>query len=52
MIGQNLQGRYSEIRAQSDYEINLKAEQEIQSMMRHLEKQDDMIKKVLDKLEK
>jgi uncharacterized membrane protein len=52
MIGQNLQGRYIEIRAQSDYEINLKAEQEIQSMMRHLEKQDDMIKKVLDKLEK
>ncbi len=52
MIGQNLQGRYAETRAQSDYEINLKAEQEIQSIMKHLEKQDESIKKILDKLEK
>jgi uncharacterized membrane protein len=51
MIGQNLQGRYSEIRAQSDYEINLKAEQEIQSIMKHLEKQDDLIKKILEKVD-
>ncbi len=51
MIGQNLQGRYSEIRAQSDYEINLKAEQEIQSIMKHLEKQDDLIKKILEKID-
>lgn len=51
MIGQNLQGRYSEIRAQSDYEINLKAEEEIQKIMRHLEKQDDLIKKILEKID-
>lgn len=51
MIGQNLQGRYSEIRAQSDYEINLKAEEEIKKIMKHLEKQDDLIKKILEKLE-
>lgn len=51
MIGQNLQGRYSEIRAQSDYEINLKAEEEIQAIMTHLKKQDDLIKKILEKLE-
>lgn len=29
MVGQNLQGKHSEIRAENDYQINLKAEKEI-----------------------
>lgn len=29
MIGQNLQGKHAEIRAENDYQINLKAEKEI-----------------------
>jgi uncharacterized membrane protein len=37
MIGQNLQGRHSEIRAQSDYEVNVKAEKEIDAILMHLE---------------
>src|SRR5262249_200993 len=30
MIGQNLQGRHAELRAQSDFEVNVKAEKEIE----------------------
>lgn len=29
MIGQNLQGKHAEVRAENDYQINLKAEKEI-----------------------
>ncbi len=29
MVGQNLESRHSEIRAETDYEVNLKAEKEI-----------------------
>jgi len=37
LIGQNLQGRHSEIRAQSDYEVNVKAEKEVDVLLMHLE---------------
>ncbi len=37
MVGQNLQDRQSEVRAQLDYETNLKAEKEVEILMRHLE---------------
>jgi uncharacterized membrane protein len=37
MIGQNLQSRHADIRAQSDYEVNVKAEQEIDAILMHLE---------------
>jgi uncharacterized membrane protein len=37
MIGQNLQGKHAEIRAQSDYEVNVKAEHEIDVILMHLE---------------
>lgn len=39
MVGQNLQGRHSELRAESDFEINRKAEKEIQAILLHLEHQ-------------
>jgi uncharacterized membrane protein len=39
MVGQNLQGRHAELRAQSDFEVNLKAEQEVQVILAHLEQQ-------------
>jgi uncharacterized membrane protein len=39
MVGQNLQGRHAELRAQHDYEINCKAEQEIETILQHLEYQ-------------
>jgi uncharacterized membrane protein len=36
MVGQNLQGKHSEIRAENDYEINLKAEKEIAELKKDL----------------
>lgn len=39
MVGQNLQGRHSEIRAQADFEVNTKAEEEVEAILLHLEQQ-------------
>jgi uncharacterized membrane protein len=43
MVGQNLQNRHSEIRAENDYEINVKAEGEVEQILRHLENQNEML---------
>jgi uncharacterized membrane protein len=51
MIGQNLQGRHAEKRAESDFEVNVKAEKEIETILLHLEHQNDLMLKILDKLE-
>jgi uncharacterized membrane protein len=37
MIGQNLQNRYSEIRSQSDYEVDVRVEKEVGVIIQHLE---------------
>ena len=50
MIGQNLQGRHSEARAESDLEVNVKAEQEIETVLQHLENQNELIIEILAKL--
>ncbi len=34
MIGQNLQGRHAEARAEADFEVNIKAEREIENELR------------------
>ena len=47
MIGQNLQGRHSEARAEADYEINLKAERETEAILQHLEAQQRVINQIL-----
>jgi uncharacterized membrane protein len=39
MVGQNLQGRHSEIRAEADFEVNTKSEQEVEAILLHLEQQ-------------
>lgn len=52
MIGQNLQGRHAEKRAESDYEVNVKSEREIEAILLHLERQNDLILKVLKNTEK
>ena len=51
MIGQNLQGRHAEKRAESDFEVNVKAEKEIETILLHLERQNDLMLKILNKLE-
>ncbi|MEK7114633.1 MAG: DUF1003 domain-containing protein [Patescibacteria group bacterium] len=50
MIGQNLQNRHAELRAENDFEINLKAEREIEAILINLEKQEEMISKILERL--
>lgn len=39
MVGQNLLSRHAEYRAESEYEVNLKAEKEIEVILVHLEEQ-------------
>jgi len=51
MIGQNLQGRHAEARAESDFEINVKAEKEIEAILLHLEQQNDLMLKILHHME-
>lgn len=43
MVGQNVQSRHSEIRAQLDFEINQKAEKEIVVILKHLEHNTDLV---------
>jgi uncharacterized membrane protein len=52
MVGQNLQSRHAEIRAEADFEVNTKAEREIEAILMHLENQNGLILKILDRLEK
>ena len=52
MIGQNLQGRHAEKRAESDFEVNVRAEKEIEVILLHLENQNNLILQILDKMEK
>jgi uncharacterized membrane protein len=51
MIGQNLQSAHAEIRAEVDFDINKKAEKEIETILKHLEEQDKMILQILEKME-
>lgn len=50
MVGQNLQGRHSELRAENDLEINVKAEKEIEAVLEHLEYQNAMLLEMVAKL--
>ncbi len=51
MVGQNLQGRHAEARAEADFEVNTKAEREIESILLYLETQNDLILKILRQVE-
>ena len=43
MVGQNIQGRHSELRSKNDYEVNCKAENEIEVILLHLERQQELL---------
>ncbi len=53
MVGQNLQSRHSELRADADYETNLEAKRDIETLMKRLDSIEteklDKILKILDK---
>lgn len=58
MVGQNLLNQHSELRAQADFEVNQKAEEEIEAILLHLEQQaaaiehqGDLILQILGRLE-
>ncbi len=50
MVGQNIEGRTADIRAQADFEINEKAEREIETMIEHLENQTELLLDIKNKL--
>ncbi len=52
LIGQNLQSRHAETRAEIDFEINLKSEKEIEAVLLHLEHQHEMLMKLMQNFEK
>lgn len=49
MVGQNLQSKHSEIRAETDYEVNLKAEKEIQGIKIELSEIKALLKTLSEK---
>ena len=51
MVGQNLQGKHSEARAEADFEVNVRAEREIETILQHLENQSEMILEITKRLE-
>jgi len=50
MVGQNIQGRQADARAENDLEINIKAEQEIEVILHHLEYQNAILIAMLEKM--
>jgi uncharacterized membrane protein len=51
MVGQNLQGRHAEGRAEADFDVNTKAEQEIEAILMHLENQNNLILEILNRIQ-
>jgi uncharacterized membrane protein len=50
MLGQNIQGRHAERRAQHDLEVNVRAEEEIEVILNHLEYQNTILIAMVQKL--
>lgn len=52
MVGQNIESRAAEWRAQMDFEINQKAEHEIEVVIAHLENQNELLLELVRKIDK
>lgn len=50
MVGQNILGREADERSQHDLEVNVKAEREIEMVLRHLEYQNSILIAMFEKL--
>lgn len=50
MVGQNLQGRHAELRAEHDLHVNVRAEREIEVVLTHLEYQNAILLAMVRKL--
>lgn len=51
MVGQNIQGRHAETRAELDFEVNRKAEREIVATLRHVERHTDLLLRLIRHLD-
>jgi len=51
MVGQNLQSKHSELRAEQDFLVNKKAETEIETILMHLENQNELILQILKQVQ-
>ena len=52
MIGQNLQSAHADARAEADFDVNTKAEEEIETILMHLENQNNLILQIMQRLDK
>ena len=52
MVGQNLEGKFAEWRAGADFDINKKAEHEIEIIIAHLENQNELLLELIRKVER
>ena len=52
MVGQNLESKFAEQRAQADFEINQKSEHEIEVIIAHLENQNELLLEMIRKVER
>ena len=52
MLGQNIQAKHSEVRAEADLKINIQAALENEAILVHLENQNKVMLKILKKIEK
>ena len=51
MMSQNRQADKDRLMAEQDYNVNMKAEDELKAVMKHLETQDDLMLEILQRLE-
>jgi|SRR3989344_3803458 len=51
MVGQNIQGKHAQLRAEHDFETDKKAEKEIETILLHLENQQQLILEILKRIE-
>lgn len=51
MLGQNLQSRHAAARAEEEFDVNMKAEREIEAVLGYLEHQNELFEKVAKRLE-
>jgi len=52
MVGQNLEGKVADQRAQADFEINQKTENEVAVIIAHLENQNEMLLELVKKIDR
>lgn len=52
MVGQNIQSHHAELRTEHDYQTDKKAEKAIETILLHLENQQKLLEKLLERVEK